>query len=465
MARDSSVKNSKFPYSDSYLAKNNLTRNSSGYLIDASTGRIAKKTTKLFKYELHQNFGNDYLLKGEYLGSKVVHTFTHSCGLDFQAKANLLLLGRAKCPCSTQLHVHTFETHSKQILELWGGKYLLNIFNGGDKYTNNYKHNPEVGGCGGDFDAYFGTMAYRKVCPKCPCCDTMIGRTVTCEIANDRLSQQTNDFYFVEESYVNIHTPCKIIHKGCNKPFVRNPSEFLRYKHKFCPGCHGEHGTDRMFLEEDLVRQRVKDKDSDWDLVSGTFNGINRNATFVHKCGNTITRRPAGFFKNPVYCITCDGGKGPGAKHIMTYEGVDYLYQGFEDQTRLELFKKYKPSSIISGHELGKRLSVNYMFKGETLTYFPDFHVWRANLVVESKCLATLGIVDKNHLFGGHDLYSKNQAKAAETLRLGYKYEFHLYDEVSRLRLWSLPNNWYKLPILELAKILVLDINMSTYFK
>lgn len=91
--------------------------------------------------------------------------------------------------------------------------------------------------------------------------------------------------------------------------------------------------------------------------------------------------------------------------------------QGYERLVVPELLKKYKREEIQIGFEIPFS-PIKYQFEGLTRDYFPDIFLIPENKIIEVKSSYTYEYDEK-----------KNLAKKEACLKLGFNFEFHIWDQ------------------------------------
>jgi hypothetical protein len=96
--------------------------------------------------------------------------------------------------------------------------------------------------------------------------------------------------------------------------------------------------------------------------------------------------------------------------------GNNIRIQGYEHIALDELVKKYQELDIIT--ERKKVPIIKYTFKNKQLRYYPDIYIVSENKIIEVKSTWTYNI----NLI-------KNIHKALAVRKLGYDFEFWIYDQ------------------------------------
>lgn len=122
-----------------------------------------------------------------------------------------------------------------------------------------------------------------------------------------------------------------------------------------------------------------------------------------------------------------------------TFYGRELVVQGYERQALEYLVEKgYKPEDILTESEFGNGLNIRYKYGKKMRTYMPDIYIRGANIVVEVKSIATMGLLN-NKKRG----WSMNRAKAKACL--AKRYRFMLLLMRSNGERIPLPVEWYNM--------------------
>jgi hypothetical protein len=325
--------------------------------------------------------------------------------------------------------------------KLGKGQYrLLGKFIGAKK-QHKFKHN-----CGMKFFGNPQSLLFGYT--KCPCQNKHFNKR-TLKYHRNIIKKIRPDFdclYYYGKRDGGAST---YIHKLCNKTFQCSAASFLVTS--TCPHCDGKFGANLHRLSNKIIQKRIN------KIYPGEYKIIEK---YKHSQRKIIVRHLCGYkYKTIAYNLTKQdrGGQCPicypynlAKIKIIHINDKKFKCQGYEPLTLKRLIKKYNPKHIKTSWSKN-RLIIQYKHKKAGRRYIPDFYIKSANLIIEVKSIATMGLQPKMYQgYFGMNLFERNQAKARACLRQGYQFRMHLYGPDKR-RI-KLPRNWMFLPKIDVVK-------------
>ena len=121
----------------------------------------------------------------------------------------------------------------------------------------------------------------------------------------------SNNYKFLDE-YDGFHTPIKCEHIVCGNIWKVTPGHFLGDKTR-CPKCINKINAKKLRKTQREFEEEVKEKFSDYDVISN-YHKYHSKTIFRHKtCGNTFKMTNHGFLNGQNQCRYC-------AKRSSSYE-------------------------------------------------------------------------------------------------------------------------------------------------
>ena len=138
----------------------------------------------------------------------------------------------------------------------------------------------------------FNNLKNRGACKFCD------GRAIDDQKINEIInaSERFEIKYIPLDSYIDSFTPMEFLCPKCGRTFKRTVNGFITTNRKVngCKFCETH-----VPFDEDILRYRIQNVDSDYDLVSfpKDFKGISRtDVPIIHKkCGKIMNMRPNNF--------------------------------------------------------------------------------------------------------------------------------------------------------------------------
>lgn len=227
-------------------------------------------------------------------------------------------------------------------------------------------------------------------------------------------------------------------HAICGREFDAFIQTFRSYQ--CCPHCHSRSNKSggRVSLEEIKRRLRKRYGKNEYRIL-GEYVNSTTPIRVKHSCGRRyevpLSQLTRGYCQCPD-CVT----KVLTTRKEVRVEGKTFHLQGFEPASLERLLRRFNADQIVSGSDVPR---FAYRLDGKQHTYIPDFYVPDADLVVEVKSVATLGLTRNSNAFFGEDVFERNQAKAMAVRRSGSRFRLHLFDRHGkRLRI---PTNWHSM--------------------
>lgn len=426
-----------------------ISKLSAGSLLDDRAHCTCLITDILIKYtkedhqrRLNKKYGrNTYKIKGEAKRVIDIVKIKHkNCGKVFKLTLSQFFdtqkLNKEHCPnCKYTTGGCVPITHEQFVKKL-GLVYGKNEYKLLSKYKNSHSPIKYQHKCGLKYTfALAGELLNGKNHCKC-----LNKRLMTKEKHDKWIKENRSDFECMEfnGSRDSINT---YKHKVCGKTYKVSLGSFILTK--YCPHCHGEVGQYLNRLSREEIEKRIKKTVGTTYKVINT-NYLDRKIEIQHKCKHTYwVRFDSLRARGSILCPMCFFVSRLGGIKCRKIKGKVFKYQGYEEPTLLELSKKYNINNIITGCDTKNRKRIHYKINGVDSTYIPDFYIRKANLLIEVKSDWTLGL--KGEVFGNIDTFKRNCAKTKQCIKLGYRFELHLYQyKEGELQRLNIPDNWYE---------------------
>lgn len=125
-------------------------------------------------------------------------------------------------------------------------------------------------------------------------------KIITDEDFKNTIKKLTNDEYYTNNKYVNIHEKIFFTHRSCGKTFYMAPNEFVHKGYR-CPYCTG-----KLKINTDVFKKRVYDAVKDEYSVLGEYVNSREKIRIKHNtCGNTYYVTPTKFLSENRRCPEC----------------------------------------------------------------------------------------------------------------------------------------------------------------
>lgn len=200
-------------------------------------GQRHKRTTEEFKEEVYNLVGEDYIVVGEYEGSKIPVEMLHKdCGRTWMAIPYEFIYNGCRCGNCFRSHKLTTEEFKEKVYQLVGDEYsVLGRYTGTNKLIR-MKH--EL--CGYIYEVRPKSFIYRN--NRCPYCS--LNRKKTTDEFKEIVYDLVGDEYEVLGNYVNNKVKIKMLHTVCGNKVSIYPKHFVRGVR--CRFCYSSKGEDRV---------------------------------------------------------------------------------------------------------------------------------------------------------------------------------------------------------------------------
>jgi len=206
------------------------------------------KTHEQFVRDVMQKYGNDYVVVGEYLGSRKKVKIKHlSCGCEFMINPDVFLTVQ-ECPqCTKELYLSRTTKCSAKFAE----EVFLLV---GDEYSilEEYKksnvpilirHNV----CGNEYRVQPNGFLHGSRCPKCAVQKVASKTRKPQGIFEARIYEIYGDEFCVVGKYVNMDTKLKVKHNNCGNICEVTPRTlFHGYRCQYCQSDNVSFGESRI---------------------------------------------------------------------------------------------------------------------------------------------------------------------------------------------------------------------------
>lgn len=219
------------------------------------------RNTDDFKKAIKKMYGNEYILKSNYVNTKTYVKMMHTkCNHTYNVTPSNFLKGK-KCPfCSRKRPQRNTEWFKKMVKDKYGDEYTVL-----GEYIETHtpilmKHNK----CNNIFEATPTNFLNKNKPTKCPKCSHRSYKKTNKEFKQE-VTKLTNGEYEFVGNYINNKTPVEIKHKKCNRIFKVAPVDFLKpfgIRCQYCKESKGETKI-RLFLEMNnipfIAQYKIKD--------------------------------------------------------------------------------------------------------------------------------------------------------------------------------------------------------------
>ena len=205
------------------------------------------KTTEDFKKEIHNMYGEEYQVLGEYIGSKTKILIKHTlCNSEFYMQPSNFLSGQ-QCPNCKQKRIgdkirKTQEKFEQEVYNLVGNEYTVL-----GKYVNCktkilFRHNI----CGNIFYMTPSHFLRGNRCPRDECLKLRISEKLrkNPDEFKKEFENLVNGEYELLSDYTKSCETVKIKHVTCGNIFNMRPNNFLSGQR--CPVCSVSKGEDKI---------------------------------------------------------------------------------------------------------------------------------------------------------------------------------------------------------------------------
>lgn len=245
-----------------------------------------KKNTEIFKQEVHDLYGDEYSVMGEYVNTKTKILIKHNtCNHEWDVFPFSFLGGYTHCPvCSGK--VRTTESFKKEIFDLVGEEYSVLDNYEGTEIPILMRHNV----CNHEWSvAPNNFIVHNSRCPKCAG-----NAKKTTEIFKQEVQALYGDEYTVLGTYKRNDAKILMRH-NCNKcnnyEWSVSPVSFLTGK-AHCPVCSGKMKTTESFKNE--VYDLVQDS---YSVLGEYVNAKTKILVRHNKCNHEYLVRPNDFLQ------------------------------------------------------------------------------------------------------------------------------------------------------------------------
>lgn len=268
---------------------------------------VVKKTTKEFKKEIYNKYGNEYEVLGEYVNNHTKILVKHNCSHKWMVAPNKILQGRG-CPvCRKEKRVasrtKTHEEFIQEIYNKYGDEYKILGEYINAKTKIKVRHNS----CGYEWKvAPYNLLNNGHGCPICGKEKRIKSRTKTTEEFVKEVKEKYGDEYTVLGDYINSSTKILVRHncEKCNYKWEITPSNLLQGNG--CPKCKN---IDLSISNEEFQKM-FKEKYGDEFTLLDEYKGSRDKMRIRHNCeycGNHIRIMRADSILKRLYCKVCDG--------------------------------------------------------------------------------------------------------------------------------------------------------------
>lgn len=223
-----------------------------------------RKTTKRFKEEVRQKFGDGYEVISQYKNANTKVKIRHNCGYEWECRPTDFLKskGCVKCRKEKQLKDDAYK-FEKYVSETTSGEYsVLSEYLGATKPIK-VKHNK----CGHEYTTTPYFFRKRIGCEKCS--GTL---KLTTARFKEEVFKQVGNEYSVLGEYKNTRTKIKMRHNKCGHVWHVTPNRFLSKTR--CPRCKASKG-------EEAILNYLKDLSITFETQK-TFEGLSyKNSLFI----------------------------------------------------------------------------------------------------------------------------------------------------------------------------------------
>lgn len=251
-----------------------------------------KKNTALFKQEVFNIVGSEYVVIGEYKNNNTKIKMKHDkCGHEWSVIPSSFLNGR-RCPKCNGGIKKSHEQFIQEVFELVGEEYSVN-----GQYLNadakiEMKHNT----C--DFTWSIVADAFLRG-NRCPKCNGGVKNKDT-EYFKQEVFNLVGDEYEVKGEYVNVKTHIKMKHRACEYEYEVTPGRFLRGQR--CPNCNG--GI--AYSHQDFINQVYDNVKNEYSVLGFYTNSQSKVLIKHNTCGYGWKVQPSSFLQG-VRCPKCAG--------------------------------------------------------------------------------------------------------------------------------------------------------------
>jgi hypothetical protein len=236
----------------------------------------------------------------------------------------------------------------------------------------------------------------------------------------------------------------------CNHKFVAR-----KFYNRHCPKCNpNPYATQRWDPEE--YAKFIKQRQPKFKQLTAFVNQHTK-IRFKHlDCGTEFETTSSAIARQSFRCPACSP-KTCSSYRKFIRNGIELNVRG-KEAIALDWILKHTRYTLeyIRVDSEGCVPRVTYKPKaGHSQSYYPDFYIERANLIVEVKDCNSLGLHNQFFYRTSEQLWSTNCAKAKAVIKAGYKFKMLLFDRNNK-RI-KLPEDWYlqsRAKILKLVKSL-----------
>jgi Zn ribbon nucleic-acid-binding protein/very-short-patch-repair endonuclease len=199
-----------------------------------------KKTTKIFKKEVFDLVGDEYILLNEYTKrDKKIKIKHNKCGNIYEVQPIVFLKG-SRCPYCAGLKKKTTEEFKKEVFDLVKDEYTVLGEYINTKTKIKLRHNK----CGNVYNVQPSNFLQGNRCPKCSKKIGDIKRRKTDKQFKEQVFNLVGDEYTVLGDYKGKRTKIKIIHNKCGNIYEVTSGNFLQGNR--CPICKHSKGEEKI---------------------------------------------------------------------------------------------------------------------------------------------------------------------------------------------------------------------------
>jgi hypothetical protein len=204
-----------------------------------------KRDTEVFKKEVLDLVGDEYLVLGEYKTTNTKIKMKHNaCNFAYEVQPSAFLQGGTRCPQCAGRGKRTTDDYKNTLYQLVGNEYELL---GGYKNSHMHvtlKHNI----CDNTYQVLPSNFYKGTRCPYC-----YGNKKKDTEIFKNEVFELVGNEYSVLSEYINTDTRINMKHISCGHEYEVRPNDFLRGKR--CPRCNSSKGE--LAIEKWLITNNI----------------------------------------------------------------------------------------------------------------------------------------------------------------------------------------------------------------
>jgi hypothetical protein len=277
----------------------------------------------------------------------------------------------------------------------------------------------------GIFDQLGNNHLAGRGCPKCGNTTPHTMRTFLAKAVN--VHGTKNDYSKVKQ--VNGDARVRLI---CPQHGVFTQTVKSHLTGKGCPSCAVDSRTDTLaaFVEKARVLHGQK-----YDYSHSVYLNTRTKLTIICEHHGPFQQTPNQHQSAESDCPQCAFHERVKFRRKTVIRcGRKFVLQGYEPQALDWMLTKVSINEVKHGKDVP---TVNYVFSGKSLRYYPDFWLPSKNRLVEVKSVYTLGLRTSDQVF------NQNKAKRRAAIKAGYNFTLLVFDKEGRKL--TLPKNWWQL--------------------